>query len=488
MNALMISNLPFEKFDDYVADLMRDLQVPGAAVAIVEKDRVVLSSGYGVRKLGGKELVDEETMFAIGSVTKALTTTVVARLIDEGKTSWDARVRDYIKDFQLFDPVSTEQVTLRDMATHRTGLPSTSPLIRYELPFSGQEVVSRLRYLKPAYPFRSRYCYNDVVFASFSECLEVVSGMDWDEVMRHKLFAPLKMESSHMSTSRLKTGANLASAHGFVDGTVQPVVFREKENTLAAASVNSNLIDITQFLLLHVNGGMYDGQQLISDTAIKELYSPQIPIRSRKRSGLLSAVRKIFQPISSSAGEAWSGLGWDLEDFRGHRLIRRTGAVPGMVAQLILIPEIDLGIAILANSDVSGKKFLYALGSRIAEAYLKLPSQDKPALKNSQVEKETAIKPDIIPTPSVDLDSTKYVGKFCDKVVGDVDVAFDQGKLTVTYGNLIGDLEPRDSANFDINWRDPYMRQYRMNAIFSESEQNAFKRLEIRGAGVFDRI
>lgn len=482
----MISNPPFENFDGYVADLMRDLRVPGAAVSIVEKNRVVLSSGYGVRKLGGTEPVDADTMFAIGSVTKALTTTLVARLIDEGKISWDARVVDYLKDFQLFDRGSTELLTLRDVALHRTGLPSTSPLVRYELPFCGREAIARLRYLKPVYQFRSRYCYNDVVFAILSLCAETASGIEWTDLMDAKLFSLLSMNSSHMSTSRLKASANLASPHGFVDGVIQPVAFCEKGNTLAAASVNSNLNDITQFLLLHVNGGILDGKQVISEYNLKELYSPQQLIRRKKSDGILSTVRKIFQSSNSAAGEAWSGLGWDIEDFREHRVIRRSGAVPGMIAQLILIPEIEVGIAILCNSDVAGKEFLYALGSRIAEACFNLQPESKPDSSDSKVEKRTKLNENS--EESVDLVLDQYVGKFCDPVVGDIEVSIDEGRLTLTYGNLLGDLKHRNSAEFQVTWRDPYMRQHEMRVVFSEKKQDTFNSLEIKGAGNFIRV
>ena len=482
----MVSNPPFENFDGYITDLMREMYVPGAAVSIVEKERVVLSSGYGVRKLGGNDPVDSDTMFAIGSVTKALTTTLIARLVDEGKTSWDARVVDYLKDFKLFDPNSTDQITLRDIALHRTGLPSTSPLIRYELPFSGQEAISRLRYLQPDYPFRSRYCYNDVVFASLSLCAEAASGIEWTDLMDEKLFFPLSMSSSHMSTSRLKNSTNLASAHGVVDGAIQPVEFREKENSLSAASVNSNLNDITRFLLLHVNRGMLDGTRLLSDTNLKELHLPQQLIRGSKRDGLLSAVRNIFR--SSADGEVWSGLGWDIEDVRDHRIIRRSGAVPGMISQLILLPDIEVGIAILSNSDVNGKKFLHALGSRIAEACFHLQPEGKRSSSDSRVEDRTESKHDEKSEDPVDLKLEQYTGKFSDPVVGDVEVAGDEGRLTLSYGNLLGDLKHRTNAEFQITWRDPYMRQHQMQVVFSEKSQGAFNSLVIKGAGLFSRV
>lgn len=485
----MITNPPFENFDDYVASLMRDMHVPGAAIAIVQEDRVVLSSGYGVRRLGGVELVDTETMFAIGSITKALTTSLIARLVDEDKMSWDACVTDYISDFQLFDEDSTKVVTIRDLITHRTGLPSTSPLIRYELPFSGKEVVYRLRYVKPVYPFRSRYCYNDVTFAALSLCTETASGIDWPTLMREKLFAPLSMNSSHMSTSLLRSATNLASPHGLVDGKIQPVVYREKENSLSAASANSNLNDVIQFLRLHLSGGMYSGKQIISEKNFNELHAPQMLIRERKKKdGLLSAVRNVFHSEQSLAGQSWSGLGWEINDYRGHQVIRRSGAVPGMGGQLILIPEIKVGIAILSNSDVGGKTFLDTISSRIVDACLKLKSPTASKASDGEARMNTEVKPAAKLNEPVDLMVEKFVGKFYEPMLGDAEVISEGGKLVLAYGNLVGDLEHVEGDSFWIIWRDPYMRQYRMFAVFSTGSENLYDRLEVKGEGLFERV
>ena len=199
-------------FDQYVAQAVRDWKVPGLAIAVVKDDSLVFAKGYGVLDLTKPTPVDEHTRFAIGSTTKAMTSAALAMLVDEGKLRWDDRVIDYLPDFRLYDPYVTRELTVRDLLTHRSGLPGTD-LLWVRGDYSLAEMMRRLRYVRPVSSFRSQWAYQNVVYAIGGRSGRAkLSGMPWEDFIRTRIFAPLGMTESEPLVAGIDREARTCAA------------------------------------------------------------------------------------------------------------------------------------------------------------------------------------------------------------------------------------------------------------------------------------
>ena len=212
----------FADLDAYTAKAAKDWKVPGLAIAVLQDGKVVLSKGYGVREAGRPEPVDEHTLFAIGSTTKAMTAALVGMLVDEKKLGWDDPVIKYLPTFQLKDPAVTRELTVRDLLTHRGGL-GNADFLWYGQKNSTAEILERVRLLEPAYSLRSRFIYQNVMYAAAGQVIEAVTGRPWTEIVRTRIFEPLGMRETVATLSLVPRGANVAAPHYEIDGVVKVV-------------------------------------------------------------------------------------------------------------------------------------------------------------------------------------------------------------------------------------------------------------------------
>src|SRR5277367_57026 len=229
--------------DTYVSAAMKTFDVPGIAVAIVKDGKVVLAKGYGVRKLGDPTPVDENTMFAIGSNTKAFTTAALATLVDAGKISWDDKVYERLPGFVMYDPYVSHEMTIRDLLTHRSGmgLGEGDLLFWPHSTYTRDEIIYRLRFMKPASSFRSRFAYDNLMYIAAGQIIPAVTGKPWEEYIREKILLPLGMNASNLSTNAFKAGDDYASPHSEVDGKLQVVPFMDLDNAAPAGAINSSV-------------------------------------------------------------------------------------------------------------------------------------------------------------------------------------------------------------------------------------------------------
>src|SRR5215831_4345206 len=225
----------------YVANSMRTFEVPGMGVAIVKDGKVLTAKGYGVRKLGDPTPVDEFTMFAIGSNTKAFTTAALATLVDEGKLSWDDPVYQRLPGFVMYDPYVSHEMTIRDLLTHRSGmgLGEGDLLFWPHSTYTRDEVIYKLRFMKPHSSFRSHYAYDNLLYMTAGQIIPAVSGVSWDDFVRQRIFAPVGMTHSNVSNAGIKPGDNVAYPHSRIEGKLQVVPFEDLDNAAPAGSINS---------------------------------------------------------------------------------------------------------------------------------------------------------------------------------------------------------------------------------------------------------
>lgn len=436
---------PLQSLDDYIAKARADWGVPGLAIAIVKDDKIVFAKGYGVRKLGDSAPVNERTIFAIGSETKAFTAAALALLVDAGKLKWDDPVIKHLKDFQLYDPYVTREITIRDLLCHRSGL-DRADWLDDGTPFDRDEILRRLRYQKPAWSFRSRFGYNNQMFIAAGQIIPAVTGKSWDDFVKERFFAPLGMTSSSTSITALKNFDNVAMPHAKSEGEVRPIAWALIDNSGPCGSINSSVVDMAQWLRLQLGQGSYGDQKLLSLGAIEEMRTPQMTV-----------------PLEAGMPDAnflSYGLGWFLHDYHGRKAITHGGNVSGMVASLGMIPEEKLGVAILSNLS-TGNILPEALLYRVFDAYLGLPAQDWSARKLAllrilQARQKTAAaqaEAARVKNTKTSLPLTAYAGTYRSDLYGTVKVTEEQGLLRLSYSTPIsGTLEHWHYDTFHIKW------------------------------------
>jgi CubicO group peptidase (beta-lactamase class C family) len=439
---------PLQGFDAYVTRSMAAWQVPGLAVAIVRNDSVVLAKGYGVRTAGKPDKVDARTLFAIGSSSKAFTAMAVAMLVDRGKVKWDDRATNYLPELQLYDAYATRELTVRDLLTHRSGL-TAADLMVYAEHMTRDSILHQVRYVKPTYSFRSHFGYSNLMYLAAGQITARLTGMSWDDVISQWIFAPLGMTSSNTSVTRLEGLPNVATPHAEIDDTVRTIPYFNLDNIAPAGSINSNVLDMAQWVRFQLAGGKVAGKALIGAEAFEETHTPQtiVPIEG-------------FEKLAASDAHLLNyGMGWYLHDYRGREVVQHGGNIDGMTALVALLPEEKTGIVILSN--LNGNDLTYALMYRIFDAYLKQPPKDWSAafldedrkLGAQAKEEEKKKEAQRVPGTSSSLPLEKYAGRYTDTLNGDAVVRKEASGLVFQYGTLVADLEHWHYDTFRVVWR-----------------------------------
>ena len=301
--------------DALVERTLKTFDVPGMAMAIVKDGKVVHSKGYGVRSLASAEKVDENTLFGIASNSKAFTAATLGILIDEGKLKWDDRVIDYIPEFRMYNSYVTEEFTIKDLLTHRSGLGLGAGDLMFwpgQNDFTMKDIIHNLRYLKPVSGFRTKYDYDNLLYMVAGEVVARISGKPWEEFVEERIMRPLGMVKSASSFNRLKDKSNVIAAHAVVDGKVKVIARDRFAFGNSAGGINSSISEMSKWVLTQLQHGKYDnGKELFSEAVHEEMWAPQtiIPVRS--------------PGIYNTHFSAY-GLGWNLSDVMGYKQASHT--------------------------------------------------------------------------------------------------------------------------------------------------------------------
>jgi CubicO group peptidase (beta-lactamase class C family) len=427
--AVANDSTPPAGLDEYVEREMAKWQVPGLALAIVKDGEVVIARGYGTRTLGSDEPVDEHTIFAIGSQTKAFTTAALAVLVDEGKLRWDDKVTDHLRGFQLHDPAVTRELTVRDIVTHRSGL-ERGDLLWYLTDLSREEILHRVRLLEPSWSFRSTFGYQNIMFLAAGQLVPAITGESWDAFVSRRLLGPLGMERSSTSVTALARQDNVATPHELVDDVVVTVPWKNIDNIAPAGSINSSAAEMARWVRMQLAEGELDGRRIVSAEQIAEMHRPQMLI------GKNPEMRLLFP----EADFASYGLGWFTYVYRGETVVEHGGAIDGMRAQITMIPERELGVVLLSN--LGSVNFTEALRYRIFDAYLGEPEHDWSAtlretfdalVAQGRAAEEKHRKARLTDTsPSRPLGD--YAGAYRHPMYGELEIAERGGVLHVAFG------------------------------------------------------
>jgi CubicO group peptidase (beta-lactamase class C family) len=449
-------------FDAYVANALKAFETPGAAVAVVKDGRVVLTKGYGVRRLGEPAPVDEHTLFQIASNTKAFTTAALAMLVDEGKLGWDDPVTQRLPQFQLSDPYVTRELTVRDLLTHRSGLGlGAGDLLWYHSDYPRDSILHRIRYAKVASSFRSEFAYDNVLYVAAGEVIPAVTGTSWEDFIRQRIFAPLGMTEARLTARGVRPDDNFAAAHAKVEGRLAIVARDTFDATNAAGGIVANVTDLAKWMRVQLDSGRVRGSAGASGPA------PQGRLWSAERTEEMWSGQTI-QPIDLPPALAafrpmflLYGLGWDLRDYRGHGLVTHTGGLDGMTSRTLLVPRAGLGIVVLTNGE---SPLSTAVAWRLLDHYLGLPPTDWVRMlaeyvrareaEASEVERRAAGTRRRDSRPSLPL--AQYAGRYTDQMYGDVTIGRESGKLVLRFSHspaLTGELEHWHYDTFVARWR-----------------------------------
>jgi len=412
----------------------------------------------GVRKLGDPTPVDEFTMFGIGSNTKAFTTAALATLVDEGKLSWDDPVYQRLPGFVMYDPYVSHEMTIRDLLTHRSGmgLGEGDLLFWPHSTYTREEVIYKLRFMKPASSFRSHYAYDNLLYMTAGQIIPAVTGTSWDDYVRQRIFAPLGMNHTNVSNAGIKPTDNVAFPHSYLEGKLQVIHFEVLDNAAPAGAINSCAADMAKWVQLQLNRGKFtdhDGR-LFSEQRSKDMWSPQTILPTSDPPAPLAKLKTNFADYA---------LGWGLRDYHGRKLVGHTGGVAGFVSRVMLVPEENLGVVILTNAEEGGAfdSILY----HVIDYYLSLPATDWIAAfkKVKDTEEQDAAEQmkkaessrAANSKPSLPLD--KYAGIYNDAWYGPITIRSENGGLVMAFDHtptMIGDLQHWQYDTFKAHWRD----------------------------------
>jgi CubicO group peptidase (beta-lactamase class C family) len=417
--------------DAIVAEALRAWGAPGMAVAAVRDDKAVYLKGAGVRERGKAEAVTPDTLFAIGSCTKAFTATALALLVDEGKAAWDDPVRKHLPTFRLADPLADREVTLRDLLCHRTGL-ARHDLLWYRAPWPVEESVRRMAYLEQRHSFRATFEYNNLAYLAAGLAVGGAAKEPWHDFVRKRLFTPLGMKGAVFTPSEALK-ADHATPHRLgAGGKAEPMAWYPDDRQIrASGSIKAGVRDLSQWLRLQLAGGMLDGRRVVSEAALAETHTPQVvlpPDRRRAR--------------ATGATQVSYGLGWQITDYRGHAVLLHGGAVDGFRALIVLLPKDRLGVVLLCNLDET--EVVSAAAYALLDHLLGLPKKDwnahfrrqRDAAKSAGQERLrqrlAARQPGTKPSREVDA----YAGTYTEPAYGAVQVTQDGPALALRWSSF----------------------------------------------------
>lgn len=405
---------------------LKELEVPGAAVAVVKDGQVILARGFGQRDVERDLPVTERTLFAIGSSTKAFTTFVMGVLDDEGVLDLDQPVVRALPDFQLKDETATKLMTPQDLVSHVSGLPRHD-VLWYNSCYSRQDMFDRLRHLEPNATFRGRWQYNNLMFLTAGYLIERLSGMTWEDAVQRKILGPLGMTRTNFSVSDSQADDDHALPYDERQDKLTAIPFRDISTIGPAGSINSCALDMSRWLLVHLGGGTVDGTALIQKSTLESLHQPRAIIPQPPENGIVTI------------GYA---MGWFCDVYRGVRRIHHGGNIDGFSAQAAFFPDHGLGIVALTNR--SGTPAPNLITNVIADRVLALEAKDWIGEAKAEMDVAEALgkeaekkKEDTrLPNAPHSKPLADYAGDYEHAGYGVASVQMKDGRLELTYNRM----------------------------------------------------
>ncbi|RYU94299.1 serine hydrolase [Emticicia agri] len=477
-----IAQLSSQKIDSLVENALLKLKVAGAAVAIVKDGKVIHQKGYGLASVTTKEKVNEYTNFQIGSNTKSFTTAALAILEDEGKLKWTDKVKDHLPEFKMYNDYVTENFNIQDLLTHRSGLGLGAGDLMF-FPdgsnFTIKDVLTSFQYFKPVSAFRTKYDYDNLLYIVAGEVIARASGMSYDAFVQKRIVEPLQMKNTFVG-SMMKDKSNRATPHSAVSGSIKTIAAQEAGVDSPAGGILSNVADMSKWMLTQLNRGKYGA----------DLKSTLFSSKNHNEMWRLHTVLETNRFPRYNSHFNGYGLGWFLTDVKGNLKVSHTGGLPGMISEVTMIPDLNLGFVILTNSDEGGA-FLQAVSSTISDSYLGLDDYgwtDKVAgwMQYQQnmgdgVTKKVWEK--VESAKNVKVKNYDFIGIYEDSWFGKIEV-FEKDKnlwfKSYRSPKLNGPMAFYNANTFAIKWEYQAMNADAL-AMFSLDEKGRAQSIKMRG-------
>lgn len=460
---LFIINLSVEaqkissrQIDKIVEKTLKNFNVPGMAVAVIKDGKLIHAKGYGITSIDTKQKVDKNTLFAIASNSKSFTTASLAILVEQKKLAWDDKVIKYIPEFRMYNSFVTEEFTIRDLLSHRSGLGlGAGDLMLFPSVnnFTVADIIHNLRYLKPVSSFRTKYDYDNLLYIVAGEVIKRVSGESWVNFVKKNIMQPLNMNSSAGNFLSIKDTSNIASPHIPVDGKLKITSRCYSTPLNAAGGIYASVSDMSKWVSAQLNRGEYNRKKIFSKRSSFEMWKPN----TLKNAWGMPHYKTNFKAYA---------LGWEVEDLNGHKQVSHTGGLPGMVTQVTMIPNMGLGIIVLTNQQ-SGLAFM-AVTDAIKDKYLGIKKVDRNKLYKSFEDRTKARNSSVAAKVWKEIndnnsisDTKTFEGKFTDKWWGDVLIINEDGKLffsSIKSPSMHGEMFFYKANTFVVKWHDRSMK------------------------------
>jgi len=440
-----------QDIDRLVARAQQTFHVPGMAIGIVKDGQVVFAKGYGVREAGKPEPVDAQTLFGIGSNTKAFTVAALGMLVDQGKLHWDDKIIDLRPDVRLYDPYVTRELTVRDILTHRSGLGlgSGDLMLFPATDFTRGEIIHNLRYFRPASSFRSKYAYDNLLYILAGDLVPTITGESWESFVQSRILD--RLDTGCAATLTMARTQDVAIPHVEVDGRLKVVTPDASTAFDPAGSIQCSARGMAAWMKLQLDDGrLPDGTPLFSSAAHKAMWTPQTILPSG-------------DPKTGTHFRDY-GFGWDLDDYRDVERVSHTGGLIGMVSYVMLIPEKKLGIVVLTNQQ-SGGALLGTMGN-LVDAFLGAHDTDWLAYWQGKEAEQAKVAAAADASAEASIKTSgghaarpldAYVGVYHDVWRGDAEVTRVGDHLRLAFSRtkgMQGDMQPMTGDVFVVRWDD----------------------------------
>ena len=435
-----------------IEKLKEEHNVPAVQVGIIKDKETIFCGGTGFRDFEKKIEADTETVFAIGSSTKAFAAEAIAILVDEGKVEWDKPVKHYIPEFEMYNSYVTENLTVRDILSHRCGLPRHDLMWYLNMDkYSKVDILKNVKYLKPNAPFRYKMQYQNHMYFLAGYLIERVTGQNWDDFVRERILKPLGMENTNFSVEDSKKVENKALPYEFNNGAITEMPFKNIDTIGSAGSINSNIEDMLKWVQFNLDKGQWNEKEIISKKNIEECHTPQMIIRD------------MFQWKFEEIDFQNYGMGWFIESYRGHKVIHHGGAIDGFISMVSFIPEINAGFVILTNRN--GTRIPMMLQYLIYDILFELDKIEwdkrfKKVIEKTETEYKEGtdkIRNSAPKNTKTSLELQAYSGEYENNAYGKIKITVEDNKLVFESEGLKAPLEHLCFDSFVIEKEDMFL-------------------------------
>jgi len=434
-----------DSLESYITQGMKDWEIPGLSVAIIKNNKVVFIKGFGVTKVNGSETVDENTIFMIGSNTKAFTSTALSILQESGVLNLNDKVQKWMPEFSLKDTLASREINIVDLLSHRIGFETFQGDFTYwTSTLSRAQVIQKMSLIEAPYSFRTRWGYCNAAYVVAGELIPRIIHKSWEETVMDSILLPLKMNRTLMLADELNNASNAAFPHTKTNNNLVEIPIANINNLAPAGSMSSSAKDMTNWLLAQLNNGKINGEQILSARSIRTIRRP-------------SSILGVDPRGNKETHFYLYAMGLDINDRDGKLVYSHTGGVDGFLSSVLFVPEEKLGIIVLTNTDQNN--FYQNLTDEIRDAFLGLPYQDysKKSLerfkqnKLDESKRIDSLKKIVRINSKPSLPLKKYSGKYFNDHYGDIEIKLENNNLNINFSNhpnLIGRLEHLQNDNY----------------------------------------